>query len=98
MLVHVVMPKAEEVGGDDRRAAAAAAAAAAEPEVIKKGKTDKEDEGQEEVDARPVDSGAKPDTRMKLIVGLGNPGSRIPRHAAQRRASWWSTRSPGGTS
>jgi large subunit ribosomal protein L25 len=44
MLVHVVMPKAEE----SAQAAAvegAAPAAGAEPEVIKKGKTDKEEEG-----------------------------------------------------
>ena len=41
MLVHVVMPKAEEVGGDgDADGGGAAPAAAAEPEVIKKGKTD----------------------------------------------------------
>ena len=39
MLVHIVMPKVEEVKTDD-----AAVAAAAEPEVAKKGKTDKEDE------------------------------------------------------
>ncbi len=43
MLVHVVPPRAEEpTAAAD--AAAAAPAAAAEPEVIKKGKTDKEDE------------------------------------------------------
>jgi len=51
MLVHVVMPKAEEVAATTTAAAegaaaapAAGAAAAAEPEVIKKGKTDKEEE------------------------------------------------------
>jgi len=46
MLVHVVMPKAEEVAAPAEAEAAAAAApgAAAEPEVIKKGKTDKEEE------------------------------------------------------
>ena len=46
MLVHVVLPKAEEVAApaEGEAAAAAAPAAAAEPEVIKKGKTDKEGE------------------------------------------------------
>ena len=50
MLVHVVMPKAEEVAAPAEGAEAAAAVAAvpgatpAEPEVIKKGKTEKEEE------------------------------------------------------
>jgi large subunit ribosomal protein L25 len=46
MLVHVVMPKAEEsaAAAADETAAAAAPAATAEPEVIKKGKDDKEEE------------------------------------------------------
>jgi large subunit ribosomal protein L25 len=47
MLVHVVMPKAEESAATtaaEGAAAAPAAAAAAEPEVIKKGKTEKEEE------------------------------------------------------
>jgi large subunit ribosomal protein L25 len=49
MIVHVVMPKAEEVAATTEAegvvaAPAAAGAAAAEPEVIKKGKTDKEEE------------------------------------------------------
>src|SRR5687767_7697688 len=46
MLVHVVMPKAEEVAAtpEGEAAAAPAAAAGAEPEVIKKGKTEKEEE------------------------------------------------------
>ena len=38
MLVHVIMPKAEEVAAPADAAAAAATAAPAEPEVIKKGK------------------------------------------------------------
>jgi large subunit ribosomal protein L25 len=42
MLVHVVAPKAEEVATP--AAAEATPAAAAEPEVVKKGKTDKEEE------------------------------------------------------
>src|SRR5687768_2383307 len=48
MLVHVVMPKAEEsaAAATDAAAAPAAAAGAAEPEVIKKGKTDKDEEGE----------------------------------------------------
>ena len=45
MLVHVVMPKAEESAtAAAAEGAAPAAGAAAEPEVIKKGKTDKEEE------------------------------------------------------
>jgi large subunit ribosomal protein L25 len=45
MLVHVVMPKAEEVVAPAADAAAApVVAAGTEPEVIKKGKTDKEEE------------------------------------------------------
>ena len=49
MLVHVVMPKAEESAATTEAAAAegaapAAGAAPAEPEVIKKGKTEKEEE------------------------------------------------------
>jgi large subunit ribosomal protein L25 len=49
MLVHVVMPKAEESAATTEAAAAEgvaapAAAAPAEPEVIKKGKTEKEEE------------------------------------------------------
>jgi large subunit ribosomal protein L25 len=43
MIVHVVMPKAEEVA-PAADAAAAAAPAAAEPEVVKKGKTDEKEE------------------------------------------------------
>ena len=43
MLVHVIMPKAEEVAAP-AEAAAAAPAAPAEPEVIKKGKKEEDDE------------------------------------------------------
>ena len=46
MLVHVIMPKAEEAPAATDAAAAAAPATPAEPEVIKKGK--KEDEGEAE--------------------------------------------------
>ena len=47
MLVHVVMPKAEESAtAAAAEGAAPAAGTAAEPEVIKKGKTDKEEEGE----------------------------------------------------
>ncbi|HZI80731.1 MAG TPA: 50S ribosomal protein L25 [Vicinamibacterales bacterium] len=45
MLVHVVMPKAEESAAATAEGAAPAAAAGTEPEVIKKGKGDKEEEG-----------------------------------------------------
>lgn len=44
MLVHVVLPKAEEVAATPEAEVAAAAPVAGEPEVIKKGKTDKEGE------------------------------------------------------
>jgi large subunit ribosomal protein L25 len=43
MLVHVVVPKAEESAAAADTAAAAAPAATAEPEVIKKGKDEKEE-------------------------------------------------------
>jgi large subunit ribosomal protein L25 len=52
MLVHVVMPKAEESAATTEAAAEgaapAAAAAPAEPEVIKKGKTDKEGDAKDD--------------------------------------------------
>ena len=73
MLVHVIMPKAEEVAAPAE--AAAAPAAAAEPEVIKKGKKDETEEEEEEEkvafegDRRPRQPGRDP----------------IRRHAAQRR-------------
>src|SRR5687767_14971367 len=44
MIVHVVPPKAEEPTATPEAAAAAVPAAPAEPEVIKKGKTEKEEE------------------------------------------------------
>ena len=44
MIVHVVMPKVEEVAAPAAEAAPAAAAAPAEPEVVKKGKTDEKEE------------------------------------------------------
>jgi large subunit ribosomal protein L25 len=44
LLVHVVPPRAEEPSPAEAAAAATPGAAAAEPEVIKKGKTDKEEE------------------------------------------------------
>src|SRR5690349_13731084 len=53
MLVHVVMPKAEESAtAATAEGAAPAAGAAAEPEVIKKGKTDKEEEGGDKKDKK----------------------------------------------
>src|SRR5436190_2636282 len=49
MIVHVIMPKAEEVAAPAAEAAAAAAPVApAEPEVIKKGKKEETDEEKEE--------------------------------------------------
>jgi len=48
MLVHVIMPKAEEVAAPAAEGAVAAApAAAAEPEVIKKGKKDETEEAED---------------------------------------------------
>ena len=44
MLVHVILPKAEEVAATPETAAAAATATPAEPEVIKKGKKDEDEE------------------------------------------------------
>src|SRR5687767_13638647 len=44
MLVHVVMPKVEEVAATPAAEAVVAPAATSEPEVIKKGKTDKDEE------------------------------------------------------
>jgi len=43
MLVHVILPKAEEVAPTPEAAAAAATATPAEPEVIKKGKKEEEE-------------------------------------------------------
>jgi len=48
MLVHVIMPKAEEVAAPAAEAAAAAPIAPAEPEVIKKGKKEETEEEKEE--------------------------------------------------
>ena len=49
MIVHVIMPKAEEVAAPaaEGAAAAAAPAAAVEPEVIKKGKKEEAEEGED---------------------------------------------------
>jgi large subunit ribosomal protein L25 len=49
MIVHVIMPKAEEVAAPaaEGAVAAAAPAAAAEPEVIKKGKKEETEEGED---------------------------------------------------
>src|SRR4029077_20491923 len=46
MLVHVILPKAEEAAATPEATAAAAAAAAAEPEVIKKGKKEEDEAGE----------------------------------------------------
>jgi large subunit ribosomal protein L25 len=44
MLVHIIMPKAEEAAAPAEAAVAATPSAAAEPEIIKKGKKEDEDE------------------------------------------------------
>ena len=48
MLVHVILPKAEEVAATPETAAAAATATPAEPEVIKKGKKDEDEDEKDE--------------------------------------------------
>ena len=48
MLVHVIMPKAEEVAAPPEAAAAAATATPAEPEVIKKGKKEEAEEDEKD--------------------------------------------------
>ena len=48
MLLHVIMPKAEEAAATPETVAAAATATPAEPEVIKKGKKDEDEEEKEE--------------------------------------------------
>ena len=50
MLVHVILPKAEEAPATPETAAAAATATPAEPEVIKKGKKDEEEATAEKKD------------------------------------------------
>ena len=62
MLVHVIMPKAEEVPAP-AEAAAAAVATPAEPEVIKKGK--KEEEGAEAAAAAPAPAAKKEEKQKK---------------------------------
>ena len=62
MLVHVIMPKAEEVPAP-ADAAAAAVATPAEPEVIKKGK--KEEEGAETAAAAPAPAAKKEEKQKK---------------------------------
>jgi large subunit ribosomal protein L25 len=51
MLVHIILPKAEEAAATPETAAAAATATPAEPEVIKKGKKD-DDEGDKKDDKK----------------------------------------------
>jgi large subunit ribosomal protein L25 len=52
MIVHVVAPKAEEVATPEAAAAAAAPGAQAEPEVIKKGKKDEDEEKADKKDKK----------------------------------------------
>jgi large subunit ribosomal protein L25 len=58
MLVHVILPKAEEVAATPEATAAAATATPAEPEVIKKGKKE-EDEAAEKKDEKKEEKGKK---------------------------------------
>jgi large subunit ribosomal protein L25 len=60
MLLHVIIPKVEEVAVTPEAAAAAAGAAPAEPEVIKKGKKEVEgEEGEEEVKPKAAEKSDK---------------------------------------
>ncbi|MCM3879480.1 MAG: 50S ribosomal protein L25 [Vicinamibacterales bacterium] len=54
MLMHVIIPKVEEVPATPEAVAAAAAAGPAEPEVIKKGKKDEEGEAEAAAPAAPA--------------------------------------------
>jgi len=63
MLVHVIMPKAEEVPAPAEAAAAAAVATPVEPEVIKKGK--KEEEGAEAAPAAAAPAAKKEEKQKK---------------------------------
>ena len=78
MLVHVIMPKAEEVAAP-ADAAAAATATPAEPEVIKKGKKEEDEEREEgrQEEGREEEVAGR-SQRVKAIVGLGNPGRAVP--------------------
>ena len=58
MLVHVIMPKAEEVA-TPAETAAAATATAVEPEVIKKGKKDEDEAKDEKKDDKKKDEKKK---------------------------------------
>ena len=82
MIVHVVMPKAEEAAARRRRAEAAPAAAA-EPEVIKKGKDEKEEE-ERRSRRRSVEIGCEFAYR-EADCWARQSRARIPGHAAQRR-------------
>jgi large subunit ribosomal protein L25 len=62
MLMHVIIPKVEEVVVTPEAAAAAASAGPAEPEVIKKGKKDEEGEA---TAAAPAPAAAKKDTKKE---------------------------------
>ena len=64
MLVHVIMPKAEEVAAP-ADAAAAATATPAEPEVIKKGKKD-EDEAKDDEEGRQEEGRQEEVTRLRV--------------------------------
>jgi large subunit ribosomal protein L25 len=52
MLVHIIMPRAVEEPAAGETTVAAATPGAAEPEVIKKGKTDKEDDAKDKKDKK----------------------------------------------
>ncbi len=73
MLLHVIIPKVEEVAATPEAAAAAAAAAPAEPEVIKKGKKE-EAEGE----AKPRRRRRRRRKRNKLGFGQASGCTERP--------------------
>ena len=84
MLVHVMMPKAEEPEPTAVDAAAAATATPAEPEVIRRARSSPKRRG-----SRPGQAGR---VEVKLVAGLGNPGSKYRARAtmsASRSSTSW---------
>ena len=86
MLVHVVTPKVE---AEPEAAEAEAAATPAEPEVIKKGKAEKE-EGRGREQGRSSRRSRQTAARATLSAREADrrprqPGAEVPRHPAQRR-------------
>ena len=99
MLVHVVLPKAEEVAAPAEGEAAAAAAAPGGAGRARGHQEGQDRQGRgasaEEIAIFEFDD---PCNCMKLIVGLWEtPGASIATRATMW-GFWWSTKSPGGIS